>query len=63
MFPPALINKIKQSLAEHTINIEDIEVSTNVIDDITPLHVDYTSFIKTALNNNEYDGTFVQIEV
>ena len=50
-------------LAEHTISIEEIEVGTNVIDNITPLHVDYTSFIKTALNNNEYDGTFAQIEV
>ena len=50
-------------LAEHTINIEEIAVGTKVIDNITPLHIDYTSFIKTALNNNEYDGTFAQIEV
>lgn len=50
-------------LAEHTISIEEIEVGTKVIDNITPLHIDYTSFIKTALNNNEYNGTFAQIEV
>ena len=51
------------SLAEHTISIEDIEVSTTVIENVTPLNVDYTSFIKAALNNNDYAGTFAPIDI
>ena len=51
------------TLAEHIISIEDIEVSTTVIDNLTPIKANYTNFIKTALNNNGYTGIFAPIDI